>query len=291
METRLLKYYLKVAQVGNITQAAHQLHITQPTLSRQLTKLENEVGVKLLNRTNHQLSLTEAGIIFERRAQQILGLLSDTKREITASAPSLTGLIKVGCVESKLSVKVAEWLNGFQQRYPQVQFELYGADGDDLKEKLDTNRLDFAFLIEPIEAAKYNYLTLPYYENWGVFVNKNHPLASKKQVKITDLADQKIIMTRRNIVKAETNSWLASFQELTPKIFMNLPNNTNLLILNHGYCAIGIEGILTVSPHPDLCFLPIFPPHHSGHVLAWRKNFPLTPLTEKFLAYVKDSLN
>lgn len=259
MDIRLLTYYLKVAQVGNITKAAQQLHITQPTLSRQLTKLEEEVGAQLLTRSQHHLALTEAGVTFERRAKQILSLLATTKKELQA----------------------------FQAKHPQVQFEFYDADGDDLKEKLDTHYLDFAFLIEPVETAKYNFLTLPYYDQWGIIVNKSHPLAKQKSLSLGDLKNEKLILSRRNIVKAEIDSWLAPLQALSPKFFINLPSNANFLVLNHNYCALGIEGILTLNAHPDLRFIPFAPSHHSGHVLAWRKNNHLGSLEQHFLAYIQ----
>lgn len=120
MDIRLLTYYLKVAQVGNITRAAQQLHITQPTLSRQLTKLEEEVGAQLLTRSQHHLALTEAGVTFERRAKQILSLLATTKKELQTQQNDLAGLLKIGCVESKLSLEVANWLQAFQAKHPQV---------------------------------------------------------------------------------------------------------------------------------------------------------------------------
>lgn len=287
MDIRLLTYYLKVAQVGNITRAAQQLHITQPTLSRQLTKLEEEVGVQLLTRSQHHLALTEAGVTFERRAKQILSLLATTKKELQTQQNDLAGLLKIGCVESKLSLEVANWLQAFQAKHPQVQFEFYDADGDDLKEKLDTHYLDFAFLIEPVETAKYNFLTLPYYDQWGIIVNKSHPLAKQKNVSLGDLKDEKLILSRRNIVKAEIDSWLAPLQALSPKFFINLPSNANFLVLNHNYCALGIEGILTLNAHPDLRFIPFAPSHHSGHVLAWRKNNHLGSLEQHFLAYIQ----
>ena len=153
MDLRLLEYFLAVAKVGNITKAAEQLHVTQPTISRQLAELEDMLGVSLLIRGKRQVTLTDAGVLFQQRASDILALMEKTQRDLADQNDLVGGTVALGCVESCASRMLPEVLSEFSQRHPGVHYELYSADGDDIREKLDRGDLDFGILLEPIEAA------------------------------------------------------------------------------------------------------------------------------------------
>lgn len=180
MDTRVIKYFLTVAQTNNITHAAQQLHITQPTLSRQIIDLEKELGVTLFDRKQRRMTLTTEGILFQQRASTILSLIDHTKEELQNTEKELTGVIKIGCVVSKVSKFVMQTVYKFQKQYPNVKFNIYDGNGDLLRQRLDAGLDDLAVLIEPVEAAKYNFIVLPVREQWGLIVKSSDPLAKKK---------------------------------------------------------------------------------------------------------------
>lgn len=162
MDTRVIKYFLTVAHTNNITKAAKQLHITQPTLSRQIMDLESELGVTLFDRQQRRMELTQAGVLFQRRATTILQLLDQTEAELLRQdSDELTGTINLGCVVSSVSPYLMGLVDRFQQSHPAVRFNLFDGDGDFLRRQLDEAATELACLIEPVEAAKYNYLVLP----------------------------------------------------------------------------------------------------------------------------------
>lgn len=162
MDTRVIKYFLTVAHTNNITKAAKQLHITQPTLSRQIMDLESELGVTLFDRQQRRMELTQAGVLFQRRATTILQLLDQTEAELLRQdSDELTGTINLGCVVSSVSPYLMGLVDRFQQSHSAVRFNLFDGDGDFLRRQLDEAATELACLIEPVEAAKYNYLVLP----------------------------------------------------------------------------------------------------------------------------------
>ena len=152
MDLRLLEYFLAVARTGNITRAAEQLHVTQPTVSRQLAELEEMLGSPLLIRGKRQVTLTEAGVLFQQRAEEIITLLDKTRRDLADQRDLVGGTVALGCVESCASRLLPDRLGAFSRLYPQVRYEIYSADGDDIREKLDRGELDFGVLLEPVEA-------------------------------------------------------------------------------------------------------------------------------------------
>lgn len=292
MDTRLLKYFLTVAQTGNLTKAAEQLHITQPTLSRQISDLEDDIGTELFDRSRRRhFTLTNSGILFEQRARKILDLWSQTKEEVVLQQSELSGVINIGAVESSVAIKLAKWIKQFQELYPQVIFHVQDADGDDLKEKLDREVIEMAFLVNPIEAAKYNYLPLPGKEDWGLIMRKDDPLAKRPSLYAEDLYKLPLLLPRRGIVRDEIVEILKLNQNrLIDKGSFSLPNNAFPLIKSGGYYMMGIQSILELRPDSELTFVPIKSIRQTGHVLAWKKNVKLTPTTERFLQFVVDQI-
>jgi DNA-binding transcriptional LysR family regulator len=205
----VLQYFLAVAKEGNITRAADALHLTQPTLSRQLKELEEELGVVLFDRGNRKISLTDAGVLFQQRAAELVALLDKTRRELSEQEDLLGGVVSIGCVESKASLLLPGLLSAFHKEYPQVRYDLYSAIGDDIKEKLDRGVLDLGILIEPVEVAKYDYRRLPVRDRWGVVLTCGHPLAEKGEISLDQLARLPLNLPRREIVQEEISSWFA----------------------------------------------------------------------------------
>lgn len=194
MEFRTLKYFLTVAREENITRAAALLHLTQPTLSRQLMQLEEELGVKLFRRSQHHIVLTEAGMLLRRRAQEIVELAEKTARELRP-AEEITGRISIGSGDLRSMTYLAKLLAAFHRQHPRVQYEIYSGDSDGIKERIEQGLLDMGLLLEPVDTSRYQILRLPVRESWGVLVPEDSPLARREAVTPGDLADSPLILT------------------------------------------------------------------------------------------------
>ncbi|MCZ3622245.1 LysR family transcriptional regulator [Lactobacillus mulieris] len=274
MDTRILKYFLTVAQTGNITEAAKKLHITQPTLSRQLQKLEEDLGQILLDRTQKgHLGLTNAGIILARKSENLLQIWDDIADEVKNSGSDISGKIKIGLVESHCSIIVERVIQALQDLHPKLQFELYSAYSDDLKVALDMMQIDCAILLEPVESIKYSQKQLPIYEQWGLIVGKKHPWSKNKMINISELKEANLIIPKRSIINQDLEATLGiKLNSENIKGYVNLSSNISWLLETGEYATLGIDGVLAVRPNPNLVFIPLNIEKKSGHVLVWRKN-------------------
>lgn len=288
MDIRLLEYFLAVAKSGNITRAAEQLHITQPTISRQLMELEEMVGSPLLIRGKRQVTLTEAGVLFQQRAEEIVSLMEKTLRDIADQDDLLGGTVAIGCVETCASRMLPKVLAGFSAQYPNVKYELYSADGDDIREKLDRGDLDFGILVEPIEAAKYDFFRLPYWETWGILMRRDDPLAQKAAIGRDSLLNIPLCLPRREIVREHIAGWFGVEQsQLNVFAGHNLLNNAALLA-EAGLCyVVCVGGSFEIRGGENLCFVPLTPERTTGHVLAWKKNRVFHSAANRFKEYVQ----
>lgn len=293
MDLRLLEYFLMVAKLGNITKAAEQLHVTQPTISRQLIELENTLGVKLLIRGKRQITLTESGVLFQQRASEILSLIEKTQRDLADQNDLAGGIISLGCVETCASRMLPKILSEFSRLHPKVSYELYSADGDDIREKLDRGDLDFGILLEPVETAKYDYTRLPYWETWGVVMRKDNPLAKKEVIDPTDFLSMSLILPRREIVQDKIAGWFGvERKQLNIFAEHNLINNAALLVSAGLGCAVCVKGAFEIhGKEEELCFRPFLPERTTGHVLAWKKNRVFHPAAGYFRDYIQEMKN
>ena len=176
MEIRVLRYFLAVAQEGNITRAAETLHIAQPSLSKQLMELEQELGKQLLIRGKRHITLTEEGVLLRKRAEEILELVGRTEQEITAAEQQLSGSISIGGNPQPSLLQAAAAL---RQRYPGIRFQFYSSDATDVTERLEYGTLDFTTLLAPVDASRYDSVLLPEHSYWGLLVRADSPLAGR----------------------------------------------------------------------------------------------------------------
>jgi DNA-binding transcriptional LysR family regulator len=289
MDIRVLKYFITVANEGNITKAAEILHITQPTLSRQLMDLEEELGVRLFVRGKRQITLTDSGIIFQQRVKEIVSLLEKTQRDLEEHKSLVGGVISIGCVESVASEFLSNVIRAFSKEYPLVKYEIYSADSDDIKEKLDRGNIDIAILIEPVEKAKYDFFSLPCEEIWGILVKKDDEIASKKCVSVSDISNFPLIFPRRTIVMDEIEKWFGVERNtLNIVATQNLLSNSVLLVKNGVGYAVCVEGAYSIRKNDETVFIPFEPKRKSGHVLAWKKNVIFNSATRYFIEMIKD---
>ena len=177
MELRVLKYFLAVAREGNITAASNSLHLSQPTLSRQIKELEEELGQKLLIRKSHRVELTPEGKLLRRRAEEIVSLTDKTKAEFRSMYHTISGDIYIGGGETRAVKPVAVLLNELRSEFPGLHYHIYSGNADDVTERLDKGLLDFGILIQPADITKYDYMSLPEKDVWGVLMRKDSPLS------------------------------------------------------------------------------------------------------------------
>lgn len=285
MELRVLKYFLMTAREENITKAANLLHITQPTLSRQLMKLEEELGVKLFRRSNHSIVLTEDGMLLKRRAQEIVMLAEKTEQELSRRDEELAGSVSIGCGETRNMSLISQHMAKFRESYPLVQFNIYSATADEIKERIEKGILDFGLLLEPVDISRYDFVRMPYKEQWGVLVKEDSPLADKEFVTPEDFRGVQVIMARRESVKNELAGWFGEvYGELEIAATYNLLLNAVNMVKNHVGAALGFE---LDSGYAGLKFVPLSPKLESGAVLVWKKDQVVSEVTKCFRESVK----
>lgn len=290
MDIRLLEYYLAVAKQGNITRAAEQLHVTQPTISRQLMDLEENVGTPLMIRGKRQVTLTEAGVLFQQRAEEIVALMEKTLRDVSDLDDLLGGTVSIGCVETRASRMLAKALKGFSAQYPKVQYDLYSGIGDDIREKLDQGELDFGILVEPVEVAKYDFFRLPYQEVWGMLVSRDDPLAQKSSLDQEDLLSRPLIMPQREIVQDHIAGWFGvERSQLNIFASHSLINNAALLVEEGLGCVVCTGGCFEIRGGERLKFVPFTPERTTGHVFTWKKNRVFHSAASRFRDYIRET--
>ena len=288
MEFRVLKYFLMVAREENITKAAALLHLTQPTLSRQLMQLEAELGVKLFHRSKHSIILTEDGMLLKRRAQEIISLSDKTVQELSHKEDVLSGEIAIGCGETKNMLFLSEQIRKFRQKYPLVQFSIHSAIADDIKERIEKGVLDIGLLMEPVDIGKYEFIRMPQKEKWGILVRKDSELAAKESINPKDLTNVPLIMVKRELVKNELASWFGDYYEgLQIAATYNLILNAASMVERGVGVALCFD--LGASFYEDLCFIPLAPTLETGSVLVWKKNQTLGAATSQFMRYLRNA--
>lgn len=286
MELRVLRYFQMVAREENITRAAQLLHVTQPTLSRQLMQLEDELGTKLFKRKNHSIFLTEDGMRLKKRCKDILELADQIDREFTGKQDGgISGKITIGSAETKSMADIAKVMEKFQEDNPLVQYEIYTANADDVKEKIENGTVDVGVLSEPVDISKFNFIRMNKKERWGILTRNDSDLAGKEYIEPKDLTGIPLIMVKRELVKNELGSWFGEyFDGLDIAAEYNLLNNAAILVQNN----IGSVLCFDVgADYDNLKFIPLNPEVKTGFVLVWRKNQTLPEAVSEFIKKMK----
>lgn len=293
MEIRVLKYFLTVARMGSITGAANYLHLTQPTLSRQLQDLERELGQKLLIRSSHNISLTPEGMILRKRAEEILDMVEKTEKEFSSIKDSISGDIYIGCGETDSMKYIADIIKEIQTNSPGIKFHIQSGNAEDVIDKLDRGLLDFGVLIQPVDLTKYNNITLPKKDTWGVIMKKDSPLAKKKKIRLEDLENLPLLNSRQVTRKTPSgNEFLDWFQgryeSFNTVATFNLVYNASVMVkAGIGY-AITLDKLVDTSKDSELCFRPLYPKLESGLDIVWKKYQVFSPPAKLFLEKLKE---
>ncbi len=253
MELRILRSFLAVVREQSICGAARALHITPPSLSRQIMELEREVGGKLFERGNKKITLTEQGILLHKRAGQIMELVRKTQQEMASSGKDISGVIYVGAGETQAFRVIAASLKDLMEQYPRIHFHLYSGNSEDVIERLDKGLLDFGLFIEPYDVTKYNYLRLPLADRWGVLMRKDSPLAALDAIRAEDLWSVPLICSRQALEGGQLSSWLKIAPEKLRIVgTYNLLFNASLMVESGAGYALCL-GELSISPRKASC--------------------------------------
>ena len=284
MELRTLRYFLAAAQEENITKAADILHVTQPTLSRQMMDLERELGVTLMLRGKNGLTLTDDGIFFRQRAQEIVELADRLEKSFVERQNNISGMVVIGASETVGSQTLARLIKEFTGKYPAVQFTLYNETVDNIKDRLDKGLVDIGLLLEPVDVTKFDYVRLSQQDIWGLLVRDDHPLTEKESLTADDVASYPLILPLRDNIRVEIIHWLGRDEkELTIPLFYTLLSNAALMVAEGLGCAFCMDGALAIRSDPRLRFIPLEPRRVTHSVLVWKKNKIFSPATSLFI--------
>lgn len=288
MEIRVLRYFLTVVREQSITKAAEVLHITQPTLSRQLAQLEDDIGVRLFDRGSRKISLTDEGMLLRRRAEEILQLVDKTEKELIEQDEQIEGRITVGCGEIASVQLLPDLFESFHKKYPLVSFDIYTATADNVKEQMDRGLVDIGLLLEPIDIEKYDFFRLDMKEQWVVVMRPDSPLAEKEFITAKELSELPLILPRRLKVQSELASWFGDYYEGLDVLFTSNLNTNAAVMVNKGLAySIVVEGVMPFWDQSKITYRPLSPSLTATSVLAWKRGQPFSLAATKFIDHIK----
>ncbi|MCH5281800.1 MAG: LysR family transcriptional regulator [Lachnospiraceae bacterium] len=293
MDIRILRYFLAVAREESISGAAKGLHLTQPTLSRQLMDLEEELGVKLLNRgkKNRHITLTEEGMLLRRRAEEIVALADKTIAEFDTAQEIISGDVYIGGGETNAMRLIAKVAKKLQAKYPLIRYHLYSGNADDVAERLDKGLLDFGLFIEPANMERYHYLRLPDTDTWGLLMRKDSPLSAKESIQAEDLENIPLIVSRQSMVRNELSGWRGGdFDKLNIVATYNLIYNASLMVDEGFGYALCLDRLVFSAHNNNFCFRPLEPKLEAHLNIAWKKYQVFSKAAEKFLEALQEEI-
>lgn len=291
MEIRVLRYFLEIAREGNMSRAAQTLYVSQPTLSKQMKELEQELGKKLFRRGSASVSLTDEGMLLRKRAEDILEMVEKTTDEFKALDDISGGEVKIGCAESHQIKYLARIIKSFKEKYPMFQYHLTSGNTEQVVERLDKGLIDFAVIVEPPNLSKYNYIEVPESNTWGLIMPKDSPLAKKDSICIDDLLGLDLICSIQSM-QADIPRWCGEKADM-----LNLSGTINLAYNGSVFVKEGLGYMLTfdkladTSSESSLCFRPLTPPLDTKMYIIWKKYQVFSPISELLLEDIKEYLN
>ncbi|WP_294468454.1 LysR family transcriptional regulator [uncultured Anaerofustis sp.] len=291
MELRVLRYFLAVAREENITAAAGVLHITQPTLSKQLMDLENELGKQLFIRGKRKITLTEEGMFLRKRAQEIVELADKTQSEFLSNEEMISGDIYIGGGETDAMRIVAKTAKELQKNYPGIKYHLYSGNAQDVTERLDKGLLDFGILIGSSNLNKYDYLKLPVTDTWGLLMKKDSPLAEKDIISSEDLKGIPLIVSIQALKNNELSGWSGyNFEDLNIVATYNLVYNASLMVDEGLGYVLTLDKLVNTAGKSKFCFIPLKPKLEANLYIVWKKYQVFSKATEKFIDVLQSLL-
>lgn len=288
MEIRVLRYFLEVAREESITHAAVRLHVSQPTLSKQMKDLETELGQKLFVRTNYSIRLTDAGMLLRKRAEDLLRMSDRITEEFRTLSADEGGDIHIGCAESDGMRCLARCFRDVQARHPRVRCHLYSGNTEDLAGRLDSGILDFAVIVQDVDLTKYNYLELPYADTWGVIMRKDSPLAGQEAVRMEDLLELPLICSRQGMKADYPKFFREKVDALHVVATFNLIYNATVLVREGLGYALSFDKLADTGTDSELCFRPLSPSLTSRMYVVWKKYQLFSPAAQLLIEELKE---
>ena len=293
MELRVLNYFLTVVREGNFSRAAEKLHLSQPTLSRQIKDMEDEYGKVLLIREPRRVLLTEDGELLRRRAEEILSLVEKTEGELLSNDRSISGDIRIGAGESVNFRLVMQVAKEFRNTYPDIRFHIISGDGETTLHRLDRGLIDFGYVYGDLDPAKYHQLSLPARDRWVVLMNNQDELAQKETIASADLHNRPLLLSRQTLSPSthgdELLDWLGKpLEELHIAGSYTLLYNASLMAREGLGYALSFENIINTKGS-DICCRPLKPEIFAQPFIAWKKNQVFSKASQKFLEALKNS--
>ena len=291
MEFLVLQYILAAAREQSISGAAEYLHLSQPTLSRQLKELEEELGKQLFIRGNRRITLTEEGMILRKRAEEIVDLMQKTEKEIALNDAAIAGDIYIGAGETDAIRILARTARRLQENHPGIRLHIASGDSADVTEDLDKGLIDFGILFDPRDLSKYDYLKLPHQDTWGVLMRRDSPLAEKTAVTPEDLWDKPLILSRQHREGSALSMWLSRPEaDLNVTATYSLLYNGSILVEEGIGYALTLDKIINTCGS-SLCFRPLSPPLTANLCIVWKKYQVLTKAAELFLNTLNEEIS
>lgn len=289
MEFRVLQYFLAVAREESVSGAAEYLHLSQPTLSRQLKDLEEELGKQLFIRGNRKITLTEEGMLLRKRAEEITELVKKAEDEISASDDMLAGNITIGVAETDGNRFLIKAMNTLQEHYPLVHFNIISGDKVMITEAIDRGLIDFGLIFGNVDLTKYDSMPVPYKDTWGVLMRRDAPLADKEFITAEDLIDKSLIISRQAFQNVEFKGFFHCEQEqLNIVATYNLLFNGSLMADEGMGYVLCFDKLVNVSGNSNLCFRPLEPRVEACMSIVWKKYQVFSKPAQKFLQILQE---
>ncbi len=290
MEIRVLRYFLEIAREGNMTRAAQYLHVSQPTLSKQMKELEKELGKKLFRRGSNSVSLTSEGMLLRKRAEDILDMVDKTTDEFQALDDVTGGEVSIGCAESHQIKYLARVIKQFKQQYPLFRYHIYSGNTEQVTERLDRGLFDLAVIVQPPDLSRYNYIEVPESNKWGVVMPKDCSLSKKELITVEDLLGLPLICSEQSM-EEDIPRWCG--QKVDE---LNFSGSTNLFYNGSVFVKEGLGYMLTfeqladIGSESNLTFRPLEPMLETKMYVIWKKYQVFTPIAELLLNKIKSQL-
>lgn len=292
MEIRVLQYFLAVAREETISKAAEVLHITQPTLSRQLKELEEEIGKTLFIRGNKKIELTKEGVLLRQRAEEIVSLVDKTTKELTIDDDIVAGDIFIGAGEARALKIIIKAMKRLNDLYPDVHFHIYSGNGPDIIDKTENGIIDFGILTEQPKVNDYNHLAIPNCHKWGILLRKDDPLAKKETIELSDIKDKKLIVTEELFENSKLSEWFNNdLEHLQIVSTYTLLYNAALMVEENVGYALCYDKLINTTGDSVYCFRPLTPKIRVAYYFIWKKYKILNKQSKLLLDLVKEEIN
>ncbi len=293
MDVRVLRYFLAVAREQSFSTAAERLFLSQPTLSRQLKELEDELGKTLLIRSNKGVTLTEEGMILRKRAEEIVELIEKTEQEVRQSSDIVSGTVYIGAGETYAIKLIADTAHRLKSDYPDIHYSFFSGNGTDVMEKLERGLMDFGLIFGNVDRNKYEAIEIPLHDTWGVLMRRDEPLSKKTAVSIADVSGLDLIIPRQpnhNTMLSEMIAEQAPDANIVAEY--NLIYNASVMVNEGIGSAITLDKLINVSGDSKLCFRPFEPRIEAICYFIWKRYSVFTKAASIFMEHFrKDLLN